>query len=154
MMQFYSKNSERLLAVNCFRKKLHHGCWISLDILNIPLKWSPNLCQNILHSVLQNVFENMFNTFFMFLKHIFYVLDVLQSAIRKKCFYWPVAFFYRFCSCSYRTIVAKSTPGTATNSERLKPEENILKQYWHIFLWEKITSKCNKVYKVSFLFVF
>ena len=140
MMQFYSKNSERLLAVNCFRKKLHHGCWISLDILNIPLKWSPNLCQNILHSVLQNVFENMFNTFFMFLKHIFYVLDVLQSAIWKKCFYWPVAFFYRFCSCSCRTIVAKSTPRTATNSEEKWAALNLNKIFWSnigAFFFEK-----------------
>ena len=140
MMQFYSKNSERLLAVNCFRKKLHHGYWIALDILNMPLKCSPNLCQNILQNVLQNVFENIFNTFFMFLKHIFYVLDVLQSAIWKKCFYWPVAFFYRFCSSSCRTIVAKSTPRTATNSEEKWAALNLNKIFWSnigAFFFEK-----------------
>ena len=45
-------------------------------------------------------------------------------------------------------------PRIARKTGRLKPEENILKQYWHISLSEKITSKCNKVYKVSFHFVF
>ena len=110
-------------------------------------------------------FSCFWNTFFIWTFYLKYYL--------KKCFYWPEVFFYKFCSCHcFRTTLLwnissgecvkhlrlcqsllPELPRITRKNGRFQPEENILKQYWHIFLGEKITSKCNKVYKVSFHFV-